>query len=94
MITTDGCLQFLEKQAKELGLPFKTYYCVPRKPIVIITWVGQDSDASSVLLNSHMDVVPVFEVSLVCTTLFYAMISYAKVPCQWQFGLPVKDSCW
>lgn len=31
------------------------------KPIIIITWHGTDDDQPSILLNSHMDVVPVFE---------------------------------
>ncbi|XP_060874447.1 aminoacylase-1B-like isoform X2 [Metopolophium dirhodum] len=32
----------------------------PEKPVVIITWVGQKSELSSLLLTSHMDVVPVY----------------------------------
>ena len=33
----------------------------PGKPIVIMTWVGTDPSLKSIILNSHMDVVPVFE---------------------------------
>jgi len=35
----------------------------PEKPVVIITWVGQKSELPSLLLTSHMDVVPVYPVS-------------------------------
>ncbi|XP_065168483.1 aminoacylase-1-like [Atheta coriaria] len=56
------CVTFLQKQATSLGLPLKTYYpAKPNKPVVVITWQGTDPSLTSVLLNSHMDVVPVFE---------------------------------
>lgn len=32
----------------------------PRKPIVIITWEGTAPEQKSIILNSHMDVVPVY----------------------------------
>lgn len=64
MSILDGCVKFLESQAKDLGLPIKLYYCLPKKPIVILTWVGKEPTSPSILLNSHMDVVPVFEVSI------------------------------
>ncbi|XP_025834409.1 aminoacylase-1 isoform X2 [Agrilus planipennis] len=60
-INYDSCIKFLEKQAQGLGLPIKIYTCVPKKPIAVITWVGTEPSLPSVLLNSHMDVVPVFE---------------------------------
>lgn len=56
-----GCVAFLEKQAKSLDLPFKIYYVDPKKPIVVLTWIGIDPSIPTILLNSHMDVVPVFE---------------------------------
>lgn len=61
----DECVNFLKKQANSLVLPIKVYEVVPRKPIVVLTWEGNDPKLPSILLNSHMDVVPVFEVSLV-----------------------------
>lgn len=64
-IITDDCVAFLKKQANGLSLALKVYELVPRKPIVIITWPGKDQSLGSILLNSHMDVVPVFEVSAV-----------------------------
>nr|XP_021201319.2 aminoacylase-1 [Helicoverpa armigera] len=60
-INYDDCVAFLKKQANGLSLAVKVYEIVPRKPIVIITWPGKDEKLGSILLNSHMDVVPVFE---------------------------------
>jgi len=60
---TDDCVAFLKKQAVSLGLPLKVYSIVPGKPIVVLTWEGSEPNLPSVLLNSHMDVVPVFPVS-------------------------------
>ncbi|KAI8871004.1 aminoacylase-1 [Ramicandelaber brevisporus] len=56
-----GCMTFLRAQAAELDLPFREYSCVPGKPLGIITWTGRDPSLPSLLLNSHTDVVPVFE---------------------------------
>lgn len=33
----------------------------PDKPVVILTWHGADPKLPSLLLNSHMDVVPVYD---------------------------------
>lgn len=56
-------MEFLRRQADELGLDFKIEAPVtPKKPIVIMTWVGTQPELESIVLNSHMDVVPVFEV--------------------------------
>lgn len=57
----DGCVAFLKGQAKSLDLPVKIYHCHPAKPIVVLTWLGKDPSKPAILLNSHMDVVPVFE---------------------------------
>lgn len=57
----EPCVAFLERQAKNLNLPVAKYYPGgPKYPIVVITWVGQQPTLPSILLNSHMDVVPVF----------------------------------
>ena len=53
-------VDFLIDQAKSLDLPYRTHECVPGKPILIITWEGTEPSLPSVILNSHMDVVPVF----------------------------------
>lgn len=54
------CVAFIKKQAKSLGLPVKVYEVRPKKPIVVITWEGEEPEKPSILLNGHMDVVPVF----------------------------------
>ena len=53
-------VDFLIAEAKSLDLPYRTHECVPGKPILIITWEGREPSLSSIILNSHMDVVPVF----------------------------------
>ncbi|XP_039958295.1 aminoacylase-1-like [Bactrocera tryoni] len=54
------CVDFLKKQAKHLGLPVQICYPGgPTKPIVIMTWLGKQPELPTIMLNSHMDVVPV-----------------------------------
>ncbi|XP_063227654.1 aminoacylase-1-like [Bacillus rossius redtenbacheri] len=55
-----GCVEFLQRQADSLDLPLAIYHVVPKKPIVVLTWRGTEPSLPSILLNSHMDVVPVF----------------------------------
>lgn len=55
-------MTFLKKQATSLNLPVSVYY--PRNgfnPVVVMTWEGSQPDLQSIMLNSHTDVVPVFE---------------------------------
>ncbi|XP_053949825.1 aminoacylase-1-like [Anastrepha ludens] len=55
------CVEFLKKQAIDLGLPIEVYHASgPTKPVVVITWVGQRPELPTIVLNSHMDVVPVY----------------------------------
>lgn len=37
------------------------YPALPTKPVVVMTWLGTQPSETSIVLNSHMDVVPVFE---------------------------------
>ncbi|XP_066248194.1 aminoacylase-1-like isoform X1 [Euwallacea similis] len=60
-INYEPCIKFLRAQAKSLGLPIMVTWVVEGKPIAIITWTGSEPTLPSILLNSHMDVVPVFE---------------------------------
>nr|XP_018916313.1 PREDICTED: aminoacylase-1-like isoform X1 [Bemisia tabaci] len=60
-INYDGCIEFLRRQAEGLNLKFKVFELKPKKPIVVISWLGTNPELPSLLLNSHMDVVPVFE---------------------------------
>lgn len=58
----EPCVLFLKKQAKKLNLPIAVHYPANEKcPVVVITWEGTKPDLPSIVLNSHMDVVPVEE---------------------------------
>ncbi|XP_019736210.1 aminoacylase-1A isoform X1 [Hippocampus comes] len=57
----DGALRFLDRIAVELGLPIKKIEVCPGKVVTILTWQGTNPNLKSVLLNSHTDVVPVFQ---------------------------------
>lgn len=55
------CVEFLKKQAAALGLPVAVHYPVnANNPEVVITWTGSQPSLPSIMLNSHMDVVPVY----------------------------------
>ncbi|KAF5278027.1 hypothetical protein FQA39_LY18407 [Lamprigera yunnana] len=51
------CVTFFAQQAKDLALTFETYYYYSDTPVIVLTWVGEEPNAPSILLNSHMDVV-------------------------------------
>ncbi|KAK9500208.1 hypothetical protein O3M35_001510 [Rhynocoris fuscipes] len=53
----DDCVKFLESLGTDCGLKC-TIHGTSKKPIVLLTWQGTDKNAGSILLNSHMDVVP------------------------------------
>ncbi|BFF91990.1 aminoacylase-1-like [Drosophila madeirensis] len=56
-----ACVEFLKRQASSLNLPVDVVYpSLPTKPVVIIKWEGSQPELPSIILNSHMDVVPVF----------------------------------
>ncbi|XP_077386301.1 aminoacylase-1A-like [Festucalex cinctus] len=57
----DGALRFLDRIAGELGLPIKKIEVCPGKVVSILTWQGMNPNLKSVVLNSHTDVVPVFQ---------------------------------
>ncbi|XP_033222117.1 aminoacylase-1-like [Belonocnema kinseyi] len=59
-VNYDDCVAFLKKQAQSLDLPLKVFQPVLGKPIVVMTWQGLEPEKPSILLNSHMDVVPVY----------------------------------
>lgn len=59
---SEPCVIFLKKIADSIGLRFSVYRCHPKKPVVIMTWPGANPILPAILLNSHMDVVPVSEV--------------------------------
>ncbi|XP_069792983.1 aminoacylase-1-like [Narcine bancroftii] len=57
----DGAIAFLEKLSTEVGLPYKKVEVTPGRVVLIVSWEGTDPKLKSILLNSHMDVVPAFE---------------------------------
>lgn len=59
-VNYDEAVVFLKDQAVTLNLPVQVYNVGPKNPVVIITWKGTEPTLPSILLNSHMDVVPVF----------------------------------
>ncbi|XP_055815417.1 uncharacterized protein LOC129885239 [Solanum dulcamara] len=50
--------QFITSQAKLLSLESQTLEFVKGKPLILLKWPGNDPTLSSILLNSHTDVVP------------------------------------
>lgn len=55
-------MSFLRRQALNLQLPIQVHHADgnARKPFVVITWTGTEPTEGAILLNSHMDVVPVY----------------------------------
>ncbi|XP_052781442.1 aminoacylase-1-like [Mya arenaria] len=56
----DGAIAFLEKMAKDIGLPSKVVEVHEGRKILIMTLVGKEPGLPTILLNSHTDVVPVY----------------------------------
>lgn len=50
--------QFFQKLAQQYGFQFEVVEMSPGRPIVLMTWEGQDPTLPTILLNSHVDVVP------------------------------------
>ena len=59
-----GAVQFLQHVAADFGLIFDCVEVAPERPVVVITWTGTKPGLPSIMLNSHMDVVPVYPVSM------------------------------
>ncbi|KAK4878651.1 hypothetical protein RN001_011157 [Aquatica leii] len=57
----EPCVAFLKRYGEDLELPVNVYYVHEKKPTVVFTWAGKELNSKSILLNGHMDVVPVFE---------------------------------
>nr|KAF6473084.1 aminoacylase 1 [Rousettus aegyptiacus] len=57
-----AAVAFLEERARELGLGCQKVEVAPGFVVTVLTWPGTNPKLSSLLLNSHMDVVPVFKV--------------------------------
>lgn len=56
------CEEFFRKLAGEIGVEFQIVYpSNEKKPTILLSWIGSRPLLPSIMLNSHMDVVPVFE---------------------------------
>lgn len=56
-----AAVAFLEEQAHQLGLGCQKVEVAPGRVVTVLTWPGTNPKLSSLLLNSHTDVVPVFK---------------------------------
>uniref|UniRef100_A0A8C9K0C5 N-acyl-aliphatic-L-amino acid amidohydrolase n=1 Tax=Panthera tigris altaica TaxID=74533 RepID=A0A8C9K0C5_PANTA len=56
-----AAVAFLEKRAHQLGLSCQKVEVAPGRVVTVLTWPGTNPRLSSLLLNSHTDVVPVFK---------------------------------
>lgn len=56
--TYAACVTLLEKEARERGFLTRVHDDVPGKPLLVVTKLGLEPELSSLLLNSHYDVVP------------------------------------
>uniref|UniRef100_A0A673T9R0 N-acyl-aliphatic-L-amino acid amidohydrolase n=1 Tax=Suricata suricatta TaxID=37032 RepID=A0A673T9R0_SURSU len=56
-----AAVAFLEERARQLGLSCQKVEVAPGYVVSVLTWPGTNPRLSSVLLNSHTDVVPVFK---------------------------------
>ncbi len=57
----EGCTKWLQQQAAEVGLTCTVHYFAPNIPLVVMSLQGSQPELPSVLLNCHVDVVPVVE---------------------------------
>ncbi|CAG9135736.1 unnamed protein product [Plutella xylostella] len=61
-VNYDEAIKFLSSLAFGSSTPHQVVLLGPhQKPMLLMTWEGTDPSLDSILLNSHMDVVPVFE---------------------------------
>lgn len=68
-------MKFLKRLSEDIGLEFRVECPVSElKPVVVLSWIGTQPELESIILNSHMDVVPVFEVRL-CSQLKLSLIN-------------------
>lgn len=56
----DGAIAFLQRMSAEIDLPFRIVEVSSDRKVVIMTLEGEDPSLSSIMLNSHTDVVPVY----------------------------------
>ncbi|XP_071817213.1 aminoacylase-1-like [Apostichopus japonicus] len=56
----DGAVKLLLSIGEEAGLECQSFKLKTGDPVVIMKWEGTDPSLKCLLLNSHMDVVPVY----------------------------------
>ncbi|XP_056000914.1 aminoacylase-1-like isoform X1 [Ostrea edulis] len=62
----DEVVEFLKNLAQEVGIQCSTVEVHPGRMVVVMTIPGSDPSLPSIMLNSHTDVVPVFEDQWIC----------------------------
>ncbi|XP_056000913.1 aminoacylase-1-like isoform X2 [Ostrea edulis] len=62
----DEVVEFLKNLAQEVGIQCSAVEVHPGRVVVVMTIPGSDPSLPSIMLNSHTDVVPVFEDQWVC----------------------------
>ncbi|PVU99748.1 hypothetical protein BB560_005458, partial [Smittium megazygosporum] len=77
----ETCREYLKHQAEEIGLEFKSVEYVAGKPVIIMSLPGTNPELPSIILNSHTDVVPVFECCSIWPEFWdYPPFSAERVP--------------
>jgi aminoacylase len=62
LICAETCIQFIKLEVEEIGLEYNIVRFQPPEEFAIYaTWRGSDPSLKSIMLNSHIDVVPVDE---------------------------------
>ena len=61
LYVSDAAIDFLLKIIKDIGLEYQIIQTDFERPILVASWLGSDPSLPSILLNSHTDVVPVYE---------------------------------
>ena len=72
-----GCIDWLKEQAHEIDLEYNILdFPKPNEFAVWLTWKGTDPSLKTILLNSHIDVVPVEPVNNTWyTTYIYRILT-------------------
>lgn len=61
LIFPGPAVEFWTTLANSEDIPISVYENVTGYPVVVLKWAGTDSSLGSIMLNSHMDVVPADE---------------------------------
>ena len=79
---SESCIDWLKKQADEIGLQFNIVrFESPDLFALWLTWPGTNPSLKSVMLNSHIDVVPVDPVSVLFNLKFVTVVMTGLMFC-------------